>query len=110
MLGVLRKRTQAAKDAAEQFAAGGRKDLKDNEDQQRGVLEEYAGGVETVSEDEIRTRVGEVVNELAVGDKEQALNKGAVIKKLLGPGGVFEGKAVEKKDVVKMVDLALGTK
>ena len=36
------------------------------------------------------------------------LNKGTVMRKLLGPGGSLEGKPVEKASVAKLVDAALG--
>ena len=106
ILSILRKRLAAARSAAEQFANGGRQDLKEKEERQIDIMKSYAGAVETVSEDEIRLRVGEVVNEMSEGQK---MNKGVIIKRLLGPDGVFEGKPLERKDVVTMVDLALGS-
>ena len=108
VLAMLRKRAAAGKEAAEGFAKAGRRDLEQNEEAQVSVLEEYAGGVETVSDEEIRTRIGEVINE-ASQEGGQKLNKGILLRKLLGPGGAFEGKPVEKSNVAKLVDAALGT-
>ncbi|KAI9670948.1 MAG: hypothetical protein M1831_005033 [Alyxoria varia] len=109
LLGVLRKRVRASQDAAEELGANGRQEMKVKEEEQIAVLEEYASSVQTVSDDEIRERVGQVMNELAMEVKEGKAKKGEAMKRLLGPGGVFEGKPVEKKDVVNIVDLAIGT-
>ncbi|KAL9092019.1 MAG: hypothetical protein Q9159_001017 [Coniocarpon cinnabarinum] len=109
VLSLLRKRTAAGREAAAEFAKGGRPDLKQNEDAQVSVLEEYAGGVETIGDDEIMTRIGDIVNSASMSQESgQTLNKGTVMKKLLGPGGTLEGKPVEKANVARLVDVALG--
>lgn len=109
ILAIVRRRLAASKHAAEQFATGGRPDLKEKEDGQVGVLEDYAAAVETISEEEVRTRVEELVNQISGSQisENRTINKGAVIKRLLGPGGVFDGKPVEAKNVVKIVDMAV---
>ena len=109
LLGILKKKIRASQDAAEELGANGRQEMKAKEEQQVTILEEYASSVQTVSEDEIREKVGQVVNELAMEGKEGKAKKGEAMKRLLGPDGVLEGKPVEKKDVVKIVDLAIGT-
>ena len=109
VLSLLRKRAAAGKQAADEFNRAGRQDLQDNEQAQIGVLEEYAGSVQTLSDDEIRARIGEAINSASMDQEAGSkVNKGNLMKKLLGPGGAFAGKAVEKGSVAKMVDEALG--
>ncbi|GAB7355893.1 hypothetical protein MBLNU459_g6541t1 [Dothideomycetes sp. NU459] len=101
LLSMLRKRSSAAQQAAKEFQEAGRQDLKDKEDAAIAVLEEYAGSVETVGEQEIRNTVTET---LQVMKSEGAkTGSGDVLKKLLAPGGAFEGKPVEKSQVAKLV-------
>lgn len=101
ILALLRKRAAAAKVARKEFEDAGRADLSEKEDSQIAILSEYAGGVETIGEDEIRHVVSKVVNEMKSGGAKAAM--GDVLKKLLGPGGSFEGKPVEKAEVAKVV-------
>ncbi|TKA79053.1 hypothetical protein B0A49_02132 [Cryomyces minteri] len=107
LLSLLRKRASASKAAAEEFRAQGREDLGTKEEGQVGVLEEYAGGVETVAMEEVERVVGEVVQTMK-GQGEK-LNLGAVLKRLVGPGGAFEGRPVETKEVARVVKDVLGS-
>lgn len=101
VLSMLRKRSSAAHQAAKEFQDAGRQDLKDKEDAAIAVLEEYAGSVETVGEQEIRNTITQT---LAVMKSEGAkTGPNDVLKKLLAPGGAFEGKPVEKSQVAKLV-------
>lgn len=101
LLSLLRKRAAASRSAGTEFANAGRSDLKEKEDAQVAVLEEYAGGVQTMSGQEIQNAVTQVVEEMkAQGGK---LNMGDVLKKLLAPGGSLDGKPVEKSEVAKVV-------
>ena len=110
ILSLLRKRAAASRDAAQEFSKSGREDLKDREYAQVSVLEEYAGSVDTVSDEEISARIGDVINGAnASQEAGQKLSKGSVMRKLLGPGGILEGKPVEKSNVAKLVDVAVGT-
>lgn len=106
ILSLCRKRAAAGRAAGEQFETEGRLDLKEKELGQVGVLEEYAGSVETVSEEEVVKKVGEALKELGISGKQA---KGQLMKKLLGPGGIFEGMPVEKQVVVRAVDSAIGS-
>lgn len=109
ILAVLRKRVADSKRAAHSFAEGGRPDLKDKEDAQIEVLQGYADSIQTVDEDEVRARVGDVITELSMADAEsKKISKGVVLKKLLGPGGSLEGKPVDRATVAKLVDVAIG--
>lgn len=75
--------------------------MKEKEDSQRAVIEQYAGEVETIGGDEIRRVVESLVERIkSQGGK---LDMGAVLRQLIGPGGQLEGRPVEKADVAKTV-------
>jgi uncharacterized protein len=102
LLSLLRKRAAAAKAASDEFKAAGREDLVEKEEKQAAIIDEYAGGVETMTENDIRDAVSRVVEEVkAVASGK--VNMGDVLKKLLGPGGSLDGKSVERSEVAKVV-------
>ncbi|KAA6414857.1 MAG: hypothetical protein FRX48_01607 [Lasallia pustulata] len=101
LLSLLRKRAAMSRTAAQDFGAAKRTDLKDKEEAQVAVLEEYAGEVDTIGEEEITRVVGEVIGRMVSDEKK--LDLGSVLKNLLGPGGAFNGKPVEKAEVAKIV-------
>lgn len=103
LLSLLRKRAAAAKSASAEFQAAGRNDLVENEEKQAIVIEEYAGGVETMGLDAIREAVGRVVEDVKAAASGKVVNAGEVMKRLLAPGGALDGKPVEKAEVAKMV-------
>lgn len=102
LLSLLRKRAASAKHASSEFKSAGREDLVEAEEGQAKVLEEYAGGVETMSTEDIRDAVAKTVDEVK-GSSSGKVNMGDVLKKLLGPGGHLEGKPVERAEVARMV-------
>ena len=108
LLSLLRKRAAAAQSAKAEFAGAGRQDLVEQEEQQAAVLEEYAGGVQTMGLDHIRDVVQKVVEEGKAAASGKALNMGDVLKKLLGAGGSLEGKNVERSEVARVVKQVLG--
>lgn len=101
LLSLLRKRAAASRTAVQEFSAANRVDLKDKEEAQVAVLEEYAGEVDTVGEEEITRVVGELIGRMRTDKKKVDL--GSVLKALVGPGGGFDGKPVEKAEVAKIV-------
>lgn len=105
LLSLLRKRAAASKAAASEFQTAGRADLREKEEAQSSVLEEYAGGVEVVGEDEIKRVVTERIQYLK--SEGMKLDIGSVTKALLGPGGDFDGKPVERGDVAKEIKAVL---
>lgn len=105
VLGLLRKHSNAAKDAAQEFQAASRPDLKEKEEAQAGVFDEYAGQVDTISDEEIAAAVKSVVDDLKA--KGEKADKGTVLKKLIGVGGIFDGKPVEKAAVAQAVQKAV---
>lgn len=46
----------------------------------------------------------------AIGDmrkQEKKMDKGSVMKALVGPGGILDGQSVDRKDVANAVDAVL---
>ena len=100
LLSLIRKRASAAQQAAQQFAEAGRPDLKENEDAQVTILEEYAGQVETMSQDDIKAIVVQEVSKLKeAGNKVEI---GSLLKALFAPGGAMDGKPAERSEVAKI--------
>ncbi|OCK79320.1 GatB/YqeY domain-containing protein [Lepidopterella palustris CBS 459.81] len=101
LLNLLRQRIASSRTAASEFRDAGRNDVAEKEEAQISVMEEYAGGVETVGEEEVRAVVRGVVEEMRGGGGKVDL--GAVLRKVTGEGGALDGRPVEKKEVVKIV-------
>lgn len=97
---MIRKRSNAANDVAQQLAAAGRFDLKEREDSQVAILEEYASNVKTMSPDEIKAVVSQEVSKLKEAGKKVEI--GPVMKSLLAPGGALDGKPAERAEVAKI--------
>ncbi|KAI5235129.1 GatB/YqeY domain-containing protein [Aureobasidium subglaciale] len=110
LLSLLRKRTSAANQAAEEFSKAGRQDLTEKENAAIKVLEEYAGNVEVVGEDYIKEVVQKTIETIKAEAEGAKVVMGDVLKKLLAPGGAFEGKPVEKSQVAKAVRQFLDAK
>jgi uncharacterized protein YqeY len=101
VLSILRKKLSASKVASQEFAKANRDDLKQKQDAEIAVLDEYAGQVETYSEERISEVIEEVVRSMeAAGAK---LNAGLVLKELFKSGGALEDKPVEKAQVAATV-------
>jgi uncharacterized protein YqeY len=87
--------------ASQEFAEAKRDDLKQKQDAEIAVLDEYAGQVETYSEERISEIVEETVKSMeGAGTK---LNAGLVLKELFKAGGALEDKPVEKAQVAAIV-------
>ncbi|KAI9824109.1 MAG: hypothetical protein M1832_002179 [Thelocarpon impressellum] len=108
LLSLLRKRSAASRTAAAEFDGAGRADLRDKEEAQVAVLEEYAGGVETVGLEEIGRVVGGEIERLRADGCR--VDVGGVLKGVLGEGGLLAGKPVERGDVARLVKEVLGSK
>jgi uncharacterized protein YqeY len=101
LLTVLKKRMGAAKQAVKQAEEASRNDLADKEKKQLDVLQEYAGNIKTLDDEEIRKRLLTIVEELR--SSGQDLTTGSIIKKCFGPGAVFDGQMVERSAVARIV-------
>jgi uncharacterized protein YqeY len=100
MLALLRKSANASRAASEEFKGAGRQDLADKEDLQLKIMEEYAGEVEVMGEEEIKSAVKQVLD--SMGSDGAKMQMGDVMKKIFSPE-VLGGKPVEKGDVAKIV-------
>ena len=107
VLALLKKRIASSKAASEEFAQAKRDDLKEKQDAEIAVMDEYAGQVETFAEADIAKAVEQAYETLKDAAK---VNAGTVLKELLRPGGTLDGKPVEKSQVAKMVQDMLKTK
>ena len=101
VLSILRKKLSASKTASQEFAEARRDDLKQKQDAEIAVLDEYAGQVETFSEDKILAVVEEAVK--AIEGSGAKLNAGIVMKELFRPGGGLDDKPIEKAQVAAIV-------
>jgi uncharacterized protein YqeY len=100
ILALLRKSASAAKAASAEFKGAGRQDLADKEDLQAKIMEEYAGDVQLMGREEIRSAVKGVLDGMrSEGAKMQT---GDIMKRIFSPE-LLGGKPVEKGDVVKIV-------
>ncbi|KAK5108031.1 hypothetical protein LTR62_008866 [Meristemomyces frigidus] len=102
LVSLLRKRASAAKTASAEFQSAGRQDLVEQEEKQASIMEGYAGEVEVMGVESLRKAVQSVVDEVTAV-AEGKVNMGVVLKKLIGPGGSLDGKAVEKVEVSRLV-------
>ena len=105
VLAILRKKASASKAAAQEFAENQREDLKQRQEAEIKVLDEYAGQVETISEEEIFVAVDEVVR--SIGEQGGTINAGQLMKELFKPGGKLKDKPVEKGRVAQMIKTRL---
>lgn len=101
LLSLLKKRVSASRTAVQEFYQADRKDLVAKEEQQLRILENYAGEIKTIDEMEIRKTVTKLVESLRSDSRKLAM--GDVMKRAFGPDGAFEGKMVEKSEVVKVI-------
>lgn len=105
LLSLLKKRISASRAAVEEFYQADRKDLVIKEEEQLRILEDYAGKIRTMGAEEIRDLVEKLVESLRSDSKQLVI--GDVMKRAFGPEGIFEGKMVEKGEVVKAVKKVL---
>ena len=101
VLSLLRKKAAASKTASQEFAEAKRDDLKQKQDAEIAVLDEYAGQVETMPEDDISQAVEAAVK--SIESSGAKMNAGMVLKELFKRGGRLEDKAVEKAQVAAIV-------
>ncbi|KAJ5216575.1 uncharacterized protein N7498_002982 [Penicillium cinerascens] len=105
LLSLIRKRASAAKEAAEQFAKEERADLKEKEDAQVTILEEYASQIKTLSVDEVEAVIAKEIT--AIKEAGKKLEIGQVLKSLFAPGGALDGKPADRKEVAGLVKKAV---
>jgi len=100
MLALLRKSAKASRAASEEFKGAGRDDLAEKEDLQVNIMEEYAVGVETMSAEQIRLAVQDIIAKMKTEGAKMQM--GDVLKRVFAPEALGE-KPVEKGDVARIV-------
>jgi uncharacterized protein YqeY len=105
LLSLIRKRASASKEAAQQFAEADRPDLKEKEDAQIAILEEYAGHVKTLTVEEVEAVITKEIASIKEAGKK--LEVGQVLKALFAPGGALDGKPADRKEVAGLVKKAV---
>ena len=105
MIQLIRKRIKSSEAAAMEAEDAKRNDLRDKELQQATMLEAYIKDSNMMKEEDVERLVQQtIVNMRAEG---QRTDKGSIMKALVGPGGAFDGKLVDRKDVAKVVEKTL---
>jgi uncharacterized protein YqeY len=105
VLAMLRKRSASSRSAAQEFAAANRTDLKEKEEAQIAVLDEYASGVETIDKHEIEQAVHQTIEKLR--SEGATLNIGSIMRAVSSGGGPLDGKLVEKREVAQAIKDAI---
>ena len=76
--------------------------MVEQEESQAKVLEEYAGGVQTMSNDVMRDAILKEIDQVKA-ETNGKVNMGDILRRLLGPGGSLEGKPVERSEIARIV-------
>jgi len=108
LLSLIRKRISASKDAAQQFSDAKRLDLKEKEEIQIALFEEYAGQIQTMTSEDIKAAVSSTISQLE-SDNDKS-NVGLLMKRLFAPGGALDGKPAERSEVARIAKELLSTK
>ena len=108
MVALMQKQLRTMAEAVGQFKHADRQDLVDKEEATMKYLREYISnsGIRVVEGDELARIIrGAVRAAKASGEP----NQGALMKSLLGAGGVLEGNSVNKAEVARLVKEALAS-
>ena len=101
MLNLIRKRVKSSGAAVEEFENAKRDDLKGRELAQIAVLETYIHESDSMGEDDVTKAIQSVIGKMR--SEQKAVNQGSVMKSMVGPGGVLEDQAVDRKEVARLV-------
>lgn len=101
VVALLNSRIKLSQNAAAEFAAAERDDLKANEEAQVSILQEYLDGLEKVSEEDIKDAALKALDILRTEGKK--IHMGAIIKLLVGPDGPFQGKYLNMPSLTRIV-------
>ena len=101
VVSLLRSRIKLSQNAAVEFAAAEREDLKANEEEQVSILQGYLEGLETISDEDIKNAALEALDVLRTQGKK--IHMGAIIKALIGADGRFYGKYLDMPSVTRIV-------
>ena len=102
LLRIIQKRIKNSREVILQFEEAKRDDLKEKENAQIRVLEEYIQNSGIMSEEDVTKAIQGTIG--AMRTKGQKTDKASVMKNLLGPGGALENELVDKKEVARLAD------
>lgn len=101
LLALLKKRKAGAQQAVQEAKHANRNDLVGKQEDEIAVVDEYAGLVEVMGEQQVEEAVRGVLKDLG------ETKAGTVMKELFKAGGVLDGKPVDKAQVAKLVNRLL---
>ena len=101
VLALLNRHAKSARTAAAEFEAAKRNDLKNKEEAQLAVLEEYVSLIPTVSEDEVSQAITKILFTLKSNGNK--LHFGNVMRDLSGRDGLYAGRPLDMENVQRMV-------
>lgn len=87
--------------AANEFRTAKREDLRARENVQIAVLKEYVKDSNSMGEKDITTAIQDVIGKMRLEEKE--VNRGSVMKALVGPEGSLADRMVDKSEVSRLV-------
>lgn len=101
ILAIIRKRVKSSKAATDEFQTAKREDLRAREIAQIAMLEDYVKASESMGEADITTAIQDAIETMRTEEKE--VNRGSVMKALVGPGGSLADQTVDKSEVSRLV-------
>lgn len=101
ILAIIRKRVKSSEAAANEFRTAKREDLRARENVQIAVLKEYVKDSNSMGEKDITTAIQDVIGKMRLEEKE--VNRGSVMKALVGPEGSLADRMVDKSEVSRLV-------
>lgn len=102
---ILQKQMKSSAQARLDFIAAKRDDLKESEEAQIAVLQEYLDSVILPTDDAIENAVVEVLRNLK--QEGGKINMSTVIARLLSKGGPLSGSPVSMSTVTRIIKAAL---
>ena len=106
LLALLKKRKSSSLAAAQEAEKAGRADLKEKQEKELEILDQYAGSVKMMSSEELKDIVAQAVSSMKAAE-EGGLKQGIVMKELLKPGGLLDGKQLDRKTLSEIVQQAI---
>lgn len=84
-----------------EFETAKREDLRSREVAQIAVLNEYIQDSNSMGEEEMTAAIQDLIGKMRTEEKE--VNRGSVMKALVGPGGSMDSRTVDKSDLARLV-------
>lgn len=107
VLAMLKKRKNSSEAAQKEARDVKREDIAEKQQAEIDIIDEYAGSVQMMAEEDIKSAITGVVDQMkSVADTKA----GQILKEIFKTGGVLDGKPVERSQVAKIVNDLLGGK